>query len=159
MSGSWPCSDGVVTFDYGIWSAVYPNLVPSISEPAATIYWSQAELFLDNSAASPIQNLTTRAQILGMITAHIATLFGVVNGNSPSGLVGRIASASEGSVNVAVEMPGPMSAAWFNQTPYGAMAWMAMAPFRQALYVAAPQIPLSEQSYPLFFGGSNQWRR
>ena len=157
MSETTTC--GVVTFNYLIWSSVFPALAASVNETAAQQYWNQAGLYLDNTPCSPIQNLQTRAMILGLLTAHIATLFGVINGNPPSPLVGRINSAAEGSVNVGTEMPGPVSAAWFNQTPYGAAAWQAMAPYRQAIYIAAPQIPLAAQSYPGFFAGYNSWRR
>lgn len=163
MSGdaSWPCEGNVVQFNFLIWAAVFPSLA-SVGPMAAGIYWTQAGLYLDNTPTSPVGDLQKRAMILGMITAHIATLFGTVNGNAPSGLVGRISNAAEGSVSVAPEMPGPMSAAWFNQTSFGAAAWQAMAPYRQALYIAAPQIPLAQQSYPAFFGpfgttGSRGW--
>jgi hypothetical protein len=164
---SWVCTDGVVQFDYQIWASVFPGLAASIREPAAQIYWAQAGLYCENSPTSLIPvtvrgGQPVRAMILGLITAHLATLFGTINGSAPSGLVGRVASAAEGSVNVAVDMPGPMSAAWFNTTSFGAAAWQAMGPYRNGLYIAAPQIPLGAQSLPGFgpiYLGARGWPR
>lgn len=143
MSGT-----GVVVFDYAAWSALFPTLAASIDEPTATAYFTIAELYLSNKPWSQVCNLTTRALILNLLTAHVATLFGSIGGNPPSPLVGRISQAAEGSVSVSVDFPENANAAWFNQTPFGAAAWQAMAPWRTALYVAAPQIPLAAQSWP-----------
>lgn len=152
-----PCHN-VVKFDYCLWRERYPSLA-NVSEEMATFYFELATRYCDNSPAAAIWDLKTRALILGLLTAHIATL----TGPDANGLVGRISNASEGSVSVAVDMPSNPDAAWFNQTQFGAMAWMAMAPFRQALYIAAPQIPLASQSFPFTLGmpfnGGFPWRR
>ena len=124
MSGTCP---GVVTFDYSQWQFNVPTLA-AIPEGAASGYFDLATIYCDNTPISRIRNLHIRARILGLLTAHIATLMGP----GASGLVGRITNASEGSVNVAVDMPGASaSAAWFNQTTFGAAAYQAMAAFRQ----------------------------
>lgn len=158
MSGSSP-----VIFDYAIWSAVYPELAASVSEPQAQQYWYLASLYLDNTPCGAVPVLGSagfpvRAPIMGMITSHIAALLAGINGQPPNPLVGRIASASEGSVSVATEFDGPVPAQWFLQTKYGAMAWQALAPFRTALYISGPMTPLNQQSYP-FYAGRLGWLR
>jgi hypothetical protein len=155
----------LVTFDYTAWSALFPTLAASVSQPQAQLYFNLAQDFCDNTALSQLVcDLRRLTDVLNLLTAHIALLFQGINGNNS--IVGRISNATEGSVSVAVEMPTTMNAAWFNQTQPGAMAWQAMAPYRTALYVAAPQIPLSAQSLPGFpgfnllpFNGGFPWRR
>lgn len=143
MSGT-----GIVVFDYAAWALLFPTLATSIDEPTAQAYFDSATLFLDNTPASQVWNLTKRALVLNYLTAHVAQLFGTVNGQPPSPLVGKISQATEGSVSVTVDWPATANNAWWLQTPYGAFAWQALAPWRTALYVAAPQIPLAAQSYP-----------
>ena len=87
-----------------------------------------------------------RETILYMLTAHIAQVLQGSATQAASSLVGQVTGATEGSVTVALaEMQNP-GAAWFTQTKYGMMAWQALAPYRTALYSAAPQIPLASQS-------------
>lgn len=148
MSGT-----NVVIFDYAVWAAMFPELAASVNDPQATGYFAIATVYVDNTACSPICNLTIRSTILNMVTAHIAKLLApiVVNGvvEQPSSLVGRISDASEGSVSVAVDFPTTASSAWFLQTTYGALAWQALAPWRTALYIANNYAPTS---VPGFFG-------
>ena len=148
---------GAVLFDYATWAGQFPELAAAINGPQAQGYFNQACVFLDNTAASLVQPATPggrRETILYMLTSHIAAMFGAIGGNDPSPLVGRISNVSEGSVSLATEMAAPMSAAWFNQTKYGAMAFQALAPYRTAMYISAPQVPLSARSYP---GGAVPW--
>lgn len=62
---------------------------------------------------------------------------GVPITSPPAGIVGRIASATEGSVSVAAEYDAPPNAsqAWLIQTKYGAEYWSATAKYRTARYV------------------------
>lgn len=116
---------GIVTFNYSQWQFNYPTLA-EIPNGQASGYFDLATVYCDNTPLSPIRNLKVRATILGLLTAHIATLMGP----AASGLVGRITNASEGSVSVAVDMPSTPGSAWFNQTTYGAAAYQAMLPYR-----------------------------
>jgi hypothetical protein len=129
---------GVVAFDFGSFVATFPELA-SVSEPQACFAWAQAELILNNTPCSLVVNLGERGILLNLLTAHIVKLTATLNGQAPSGLVGRISNASEGSVSVAVDMPSNPSSAWFNQTPYGANYWQMSAKYRTMRYVAAPQ--------------------
>lgn len=144
MSGS------LVTFDYAVWSARYPELAISVSAPLATSYFQEACLFVDNSVSSLLKaSVPALTLILNMITAHIAQLNAPSAPGQPSSqLVGRISNASEGSVSVTTEMgPPSLSAAWFNQTKYGAEAWQALAPWRTARYLPGPQRYLGPGGY------------
>lgn len=156
MSGS----NGVVTFDYATWAAQYPELATPTTAPMAQNDFNQAELYLDNTPCSPVQPATPggrRETILYLLTSHIAAL--TIRSNAAADasgtLVGRMSNSSEGSVSAGFALDGlPGSAAWFAQTRYGLSAWQALAPYRTALYIAAPQIPLPAQSTAgMGFGG------
>jgi len=121
----------VVTFDSAAFRIAYPKFA-SLGDPLLNAYFAQAGLYLDNTECSPVKCCTIRALLLNMLVAHLAALFGP----GASGLVGRVNSATEGSVSVSVDMPsGSPSSAWFMQTPYGAQYWQATAPYRTFRYV------------------------
>lgn len=125
-----PGCDGIVQFDYIVWSMRYSELSGSVPQPLAQAYFDEATLFLNNTPRSPVRDMVARAVILGMLTAHIAQLNAPLNGQASSSLVGRISNASEGSVSVATDMgTQPARAAWLNQTKYGAAAYQAMTPY------------------------------
>ena len=133
---------GVVAFDYSLWSARYPELASSVSQPLATIYFSEAQLYCDNTDCSPIQDATdggVRCMLLNMLVAHIAALNAPINGQAASPLVGRISNATVGSVSVAAQFDVPAGTAqWFAQTKYGAAFWAASAQYRMAHYIPGP---------------------
>lgn len=124
-------------FNYAAWAARYPELAGSVLEPLATLYWDEAGLYLLNTGASQVTDIARRGVLLNMLTAHIAALNATINGQAPSGLVGRVASATEGSVSVSTAasmLPG--SAEWYAQTRYGLSFWTATARYRMARYYA-----------------------
>ena len=128
----------VVVFDYSAWALRYPELAPYVSAPAAQVYFNEAQIYCDNSDFSPVQNIGLRTTYLNMLTAHIAALNAPINSAPSSPLVGRIASASEGSVNVSTQNDyEPGTAQWFQQTKYGSAYWTATVRFRSAKYVPA----------------------
>jgi hypothetical protein len=130
----------VAVFSYPYWSAAYPELAASVAQPQAQGYWDQATLYCDNSPQSLIRDLTQRAVLLGMVTAHIAALRAPLNGQPSSPLVGRISNATQGSVNVTTQFDQPAgSAQWFAQTKYGAAYWQATVQYRTMRYVPGPQ--------------------
>lgn len=129
---------GIVSFDYPAWVARYPEFL-QVLEPRAQAFFDEASLFLSNGEGSVVQDLGRRATMLNMLTAHIAALNGCCEGAAGSGLVGRITSASQGSVSVSAQFDAPMSAAWLSQTKYGAALWAALAPYRTFRYVPAQQ--------------------
>ena len=72
------------------------------------------------------------------MVAHIAQLMFGSKTQPISPLVGRIDSATQGSVSVHAEMPSSPNKAWFYQTTYGAMYAQLMTPYWQGFY--APKI-------------------
>lgn len=126
----------VVTFDYGVWTARYPEFSASVPQGLAQLYFNEATLYVDNTGTGPVQDAGQLAVLLNMVTAHIAALNAPVDGQAASPLVGRITNASEGSVSVGVQMDLPAgSAQWFAQTKYGIAFWQATSQFRTMRYV------------------------
>lgn len=129
-------SGGVVAFSYPDWSARYPELAFSVSQPLAQQYFNEATLYCDNSPASVIRDLSQRSMLLNMMTAHVAALNAPLNGQASSPLVGRISNAAQGSVSVATQNDYPPGTVqWYQQTKYGAAFWTATAQFRTMRYV------------------------
>jgi len=129
---------GVVAFDYTGWSVRYPELAVSVNSTLAQAYFNEAQLYCDNTNTSPITDSSVggiRSMLLNMVTAHIAALNAQLNGQPSSPLVGRINSATEGSVSVTTEMQYPPgSSQWFMQTKYGAAFWQATTQYRSMRY-------------------------
>lgn len=130
-----------VTFDYALWTARYPEF-SGVQKPLAQLYFDEAGLYLANEESNPCFSAGILPTLLNMVTAHIAALNSIRNGQDPSPLVGRISSASEGSVNVSVEWKGSGSPSeeWWTQTKYGAAFWQATASYRQMRYFANPTV-------------------
>lgn len=152
---------GPVTFDWKWWSLRYPELSEWCSPGQAQGYFDIATLYCDNTdsgtptpamcslwlslglmgypmSGGPIQNIRVRQMLLGLLTAHVAALNAPIGGNQPSGLVGRISNASEGSISVAVAYPEVAGAEWYNTTRYGAMFWTATKQYRIGQYFPGP---------------------
>ena len=136
----------VADFDYALWSASYPELAP-VTELVAGALFRRATLFLNNTDGSPVSDVALRLDLLNLIVAHLASLGGAGQEGGASWLVGRVTSATEGSVSVKVDA-GPSSAgsAFWLQTTYGFQYWTATAGYRTMHYVPGPQ-PQFERPY------------
>lgn len=150
---------GVVAFNFTLWAQRFPEFA-TVDPSLAQLYFDESTLILDNSLASRVQQIENRAPLLNLLTAHLAKLYSGANGANPSQLVGRISQATEGTVTVAADMPNqPASAAWFQQTKYGAQFWAYTLRWRQATYVPgiirpAPPPPLPQTAQG---GWSTYW--
>lgn len=128
----------VAIFDYVRWVTAYPEFA-KVTEEQANELFEMATLYLDNTDGSPVVDVNRRLMLLNIVTAHLAALGPGVNGVAGSGLVGRITSASEGSVSVSVDAGTAEGIAnWFMQTKYGAAFWWATQRFRLFRYVPGP---------------------
>lgn len=128
---------GVVSFNYAVWAARYPELAALIPLDMAGAYFMEAGLYLDNTACSPVQDLGQRAVFLNMLVAHIAALNGA-RADPSSFAPGRISSATEGSVSITLDLGAlPGAAAWYAQTTYGLAFWAMTASLRTMHYVPA----------------------
>lgn len=140
-----------ITFDYSYWTAGYPEFAGC--SPAQGQFWfDQAGLYCANVNCSPAFGTdgTVLKQLLYLLTSHIAWMNAprdangnpAATGQPASAIVGRISSASEGSVSVQAEWKGSGSPSedWYTQTKYGAAYWAATAQFRTFRYGARPTI-------------------
>lgn len=128
----------IVTFDYPTWIAIYPEFTATVSAPQAQQYFTLATSIHRNDGGGPVSDATQQLALLNMLTAHIAAMFAPPSAGQPaSSIVGRINSASQGSVSVQAAYSNNVTEqmAWFIQTKYGAMYWTATAPFRTMRYI------------------------
>jgi len=125
----------VAVFDYAVWAARYPEQAASVDATLAGAYFAEAGLYLNNTDASVVSDVAIRLVLLNMLVAHIA----ILNGAARGGLVGRVASATEGSVTISAEMEAPGTAGWYAQTAPGLAFWQATATYRTARYVPGRQ--------------------
>lgn len=148
---------GPITFDYNRWLVMFPELSGITSAALYSIdasglpfgYWVTAGEFIRNDGGSPVQDPVVLADLLYLTTAHLVYLLSPrTNGvpttggtELPSQMVGRINTATEGSVSVGSELPGnlPAAAAWWAQTSYGFTVWGKLAPYRTMRYILGPR--------------------
>ena len=126
-----------VVFDPAAFKARYPEFA-ALGDPLLQACFVEAGLYLSNTDNSPVQNVTRRAVLLNMLTAHIAALGGALSSDGQPRPVGRISSATEGSVSASMEYLAPGSSAWFAQTQYGAAFWQATSSLRGFRYIPRP---------------------
>lgn len=131
----------VVGFDYAAWLNLFPEFA-YVSSAQAALYFDIATTAHRNDVDGPVGDSGKQLQFLNIVTAHVAALFAPKKpgGDPANALVGRIASASEGSVSVSADFSGlGASAAWWSQTRYGAMYWQLTKPYRTARVVLGPR--------------------
>jgi len=163
-----PITRGIVVFDPSIFTDAnhYPEFA---AVPAAqlTFNFNRATVLLNNSCGSRVMDANTRETLLDLLTAHLTFLTnGIPPLTPPPGIVGRINSATEGSVSVSAEYSSNVtqSEAFYIQSKWGALYWEMTAQYRTAVYIGAPQCgcvgPFSNlgplgNGYPGWNGGSS----
>lgn len=155
----------VVTFDFATWTAEYPEFA-AVSPAQGQAWFNRAGLYFENDTCNPAYAVgaTLFQTLYYLLTSHVAWLSALrdangvpaATGQPPSPIVGRISTASEGSVSVSAEWKGSGSPSeeWFIQTKYGAEFWAATAQFRTARYAARPTLIAGPRFVP--YGG--RWR-
>lgn len=120
----------VVALDAAAWRAAYPQFA-EVTDAQVELWWAMATQLVDNGPGSPIPydpdaGVTTRQTILWVVMCHLATL------DARGDMVGRVASAAEGSVNTSLAsgLDGSRAAAWWTQTRCGATAWQLLTAYR-----------------------------
>lgn len=133
-----PVVQGIVTFDPTVFKAAFPEF-STIADPVLNLNFGLAEMQLSNSCCSRIKNASLREKLLDLLVAHITQLRNGTNGQSPSGVVGRVSYAMEGSVMATVDMgPIVLGQAYYMQTQWGALYWSSTATYRTFRYIPAP---------------------
>jgi hypothetical protein len=142
-SGDSPPTPGIVQFNSAEFLAAFPEfaITPAAPDAALAMNFALATLNLSNCCGSPVPDPNVRQSLLYLLTAHLTALFtpSGQNNSQPPGIVGRIDSATEGSVSVHADFPATAESAWFLQTKYGAAFWQATAVLRTMHHVPAPQ--------------------
>ncbi len=137
---STPVSRGVVEFVPATFKTAFPEFA-TVADAALVVNFSFAQLQLDNSCRSRVCNAAERETLLNLLTAHITQLRNGANGQPPSGLVGFLNRAAEGSVSVGSEVGTIVyGQAYYLQTQYGFLYWQSTAKYRTAVYVPAPVV-------------------
>ncbi len=152
----------VVTFNFTTWTTAYPEFASCTSAQGQT-WFNLADLIFANEECNPAFSLGVDrfSNLLYLLTSHIAWLNAprdaagnpAATGQLASTLVGRINSATQGSVTVSTEYPVDANGRekWFAQTPWGALFWQATSQFRMFIYGANPTIvpgTFPSASYP-----------
>jgi hypothetical protein len=142
-------SSAPITFNFTTFSGMFPEFL-AVGNDLAGGYFLRASLIFWNNPSNPANADGNMEMLLYLLTAHIAWLSAPRDaaGNPDSSgqlapsLVGRISSASEGSVSVSSEWKGSGSPGeeWYLQTKYGAEFWAATAQYRTARYAARPTV-------------------
>lgn len=131
----------VFIFDPAAFKAAFPQFSKFTDEQLTQFFEEVENTVLDNTESSCI-GLKDRKKFFYLLVAHQAALQDRINeGNT--GLVGRISSATEGSVSISTDyLSSPTALAqWLNQTPYGAKFYAWTSKYRSALWVSA-QAPM-----------------
>ncbi len=125
----------IVTLDIPKFRAMYPEF-SNVPDEQLPFLFDQATDYLNNTDYSLVIDPIKRERLLYMLMAHLAYMrFGDANGNGGSGMVGRVSSASEGSVSVSSDVgPVEFRYAWYTQSPYGFDYWQATKIYRMANY-------------------------
>lgn len=124
---------GVVEFNVNKFRSLYPNL--KATDDQLNWYFVESAMLLNNTSKSCVKSLAEREVLLFLLVAHFAVLQQRIDGGNEA--VGRLASASQGSVSVSLDNgQTTLSDKWYQQTPYGSKYWALTAKYRSFLYIA-----------------------
>lgn len=130
-----------IVFDYAAWAVLFPQFSNLTSDQVTTLVLPLAEQYCRNDGGGPVSSAAIQTTLLNLMVAHVAQLLFGSTTQPVSPLIGRLDSASEGSVSLHADFPSAASAteAWFLQTQYGAMFWAATAAYRTMRYMPGPR--------------------
>lgn len=139
---------GVVIFNVEKFKKLYPRF--TLSDEQLEMFFTKASMILNNTDCSCVKSLVDREMLLYLLVAHFAALQVRIDSGNDS--VGRVSSASEGSVSVSLDYGASSnSEKWYTQTPYGAEYWQLTAQYRSGLYIA------TQYAMPVNRNGGRPW--
>lgn len=144
----------VFVFDPVAFKAAFPQFASFTDEQLTWFFESVENTYVDNTESSCF-TLADRKKWFFLLVAHKAELQNRINSGN-SGLVGRISSATEGSVSISSDytMGSGAQEQWLKQTPYGAEYYAATASYRQPVWIAATEpMPVNRTKLRFPFGG------
>lgn len=160
-----PCPQpvrGIVQFSAPEFVLLYPEFT-GLTNGQMQNGFNDAQICLNNSCASRVRDANVRLILLYALTAHFTFLqYGSNDGAGnivpPPGIVGRIDSATEGSVSVAASYSTQVSQtmAFYIQTKYGAKFWADTSIYRTFRYAGAPRVGPNSPAPP-WPGGGSEW--
>lgn len=124
-----------VVFDPNAFKIAFPTFVNLTNQTLTNVILPIAEIYCRNDGGGPVSSAATQTSLLNLMVAHVAQLLYGPDGMTPTALVGRISSASQGSVSVSTEFPVTQTTAWFMQTQFGAAFYQATAAYRTMRYM------------------------
>lgn len=140
----------IAFFDWTNWQGLFPTIAGA-GPSTVQLYWNIAasDGLVANDGTGPITDPATQQNVVDFTAAHLVSLFvspywpmTAAAGQQPSQIVGRIASAGTGSVNVSTQNDyRPGSAQWWQQTRFGSLVWEMTALYRTATYVPFGRSP------------------
>lgn len=145
----------VFVFDPAAFKLAYPQFAKFTNEQLTNFFEEVENTIVDNTESSCF-SLKDRKKWFYLLVAHNAELQNRINDGN-SGLVGRISSATQGSVSISTDysMGSGALEQWLKQTPYGAKFYAFTAPYRTALWVAATApMPVKRTKWLYPFGWS-----
>lgn len=125
----------IVVLDIPKFRAMFPEF-SNVPDAQLPFLFDRATDYLNNSECSLVEDAIKRERLLYLLMAHLAYVrYGDNKGNGGSGLVGRLSSASEGSVSVSSEAGQvEFRYMWYTQSQYGMDYWQATKVYRMANY-------------------------
>lgn len=125
----------IVVLDIPKFRAMFPEF-SNVTDETLPFLFDQATDYLNNSDFSLVDDVIKRERLLYLLMAHLAYVrYGDANGNGGTGMVGRISSASEGSVSVSSDAGQvEFRYMWYTQSQYGMEFWQATKVYRMANY-------------------------
>lgn len=127
----------LASFNYQGWVDIYPEFTDTVTPDQANLLFTYAQVFLDNTGAGVVQDLTTLTVFFNLIVAHLGQIQYGSSKRPATGQVGRIGSAGEGSVSVSFDFEnGAGTQKFWSQTEYGAMYWAMTARYRCFKYIS-----------------------
>lgn len=126
-----------VGFNYQSFRTRYPEFNNTVTGDVAAELFIEAGLYHRNDGTGPVKSSLSQSLFMNMVVAHLAMLYFGTDADPPTSLVGRLNSASEGSVSIGIEASstGGPSQDWWWQTKYGAAYWAASAAYRTMRYL------------------------
>ena len=144
----------IVQFDWNQFILAFPQFETTLNpQQAALVVLPYAQQYCRNDGGGPVTDPGLQSALLNLMVAHVAQLLFGSSTQPVSPLVGRISSATEGSVSVDAEMPTTPQSAWYMQTVYGSMFYQLSLPFRTFRIIPHPWPQPQIGGYGGLYGG------
>lgn len=134
-----------INFSYLDFINIYPEFSSTVAETAFDYrVYTVADGVFANNVTNPASAAGTKSftAMFALMCAHISQLSFGSESTPANRLVGRVYSASEGSVSLDIEMPAGNKSSdlrtWLYQTQYGATFWNMTSKYRLGFYGNQP---------------------